>query len=141
MIRLARSHGSISRGRLLLSKRKPRLHPKMPTGSFVLSPLARLLALQRKRPGIGVVPAFVKFSRRNSLAFPWRFFGGNDEASFCCSTPERMPAGSIYRVGQGRLVILFALAFELLLGFPESRDARCDFGAVERGPFFLLAPS
>jgi hypothetical protein len=54
------------------------------------------------------------------------------------STPERGPAGSIQRVGQGRLVILLTLAFELLLGFPEARDARFNFGAVARESFFLL---
>jgi hypothetical protein len=54
------------------------------------------------------------------------------------SSPERGPAGSVQRIGQGRLIILFALAFEFLLGFPEARDARCDFGAVARESFFLL---
>src|ERR1051325_11179619 len=54
------------------------------------------------------------------------------------SMPERAPVSSVYRAGQGRLVILFTLAFELLLGFPEARDARCDFGAVARESFFLL---
>lgn len=54
------------------------------------------------------------------------------------STPERGPAGSVHRVGQGRLVILFAFAFELLLGFPEAGDARCYFGAVARKSLFLL---
>src|ERR1051325_5378512 len=54
------------------------------------------------------------------------------------SMPERAPVSSVYRAGQGRLVILFTLAFELLLGFPEARDARRDFGAVARESFFLL---
>src|SRR5690349_10113631 len=53
------------------------------------------------------------------------------------STPEREPARSVQRICQGRLVILLALAFELPLGFPETRDARCDFGAVARESFFL----
>src|SRR6185503_11735512 len=36
---------------------KPRLHPKMQTGSFMLSPLARLLHLRGKRGGSDFVPA------------------------------------------------------------------------------------
>src|SRR5207248_5539041 len=56
----------------------------------------------------------------------------------CASTPERGSTGSVQRVGQGRLVILFTLAFELLLGFPEARDASCDFGPAARESFFLL---
>ena len=54
------------------------------------------------------------------------------------STPERGPAGAVQGIGQGRLAILVARAFELLLGFPETRDARRDFGAVARESFFLL---
>ena len=74
------------------------------------------------------------------LRFQLTSFRDNGEASFCgsSSTPERGPAGSVQRIGQGRLVILLALAFKLLLGFPEARDARCDFGAVARESFFLL---
>jgi hypothetical protein len=56
---------------------KPRPHPKMQTGSFVLSPLARLLHLTEKLRGAGFVPAapgilFVEFSSLNSLDdFSW----------------------------------------------------------------------
>src|SRR5439155_6712614 len=134
---------------------KPRPHPKMQTGSFVLSPLARLLHSKEKRRGAGFVPGtlFPDFSSWNSSS-------GILLAEFCCgstrrtlsammakteqasagptSPPERGRAGSIQRIGQGRLVIFFALALELLLGFPEARDARCDFGAVARESFFLL---
>jgi hypothetical protein len=54
------------------------------------------------------------------------------------STPERGPGGSVQRIGQGRFAIRFALAFELLLGLPEARDAGRDFGPVTRESFFFL---
>ena len=47
-------------------------------------------------------------------------------------TPGRLPSRSVDRIGQGRLVIRDKLAFELLLGLPEARDAGCDFGPVAR---------
>jgi hypothetical protein len=50
-----------------LQNEKPRAHPKMQAGPFVLSPLARLLHLTGKLRGAGFVPAvpeilFVEFS-------------------------------------------------------------------------------
>src|SRR5882724_5164687 len=53
---------------------KPRRHPKIPTGSFMLSPLARLLHLNPELPRRGFVPARPKF-----LAVPLFAEGGSAE--------------------------------------------------------------
>jgi hypothetical protein len=61
-----------------LQNEKPRLHSKMQTGSFMLSPLARLLHLTEKRRSAGFVPATANFlggiSRWNSLVVPRAIF-------------------------------------------------------------------
>jgi hypothetical protein len=109
----------------------------------------KVAALQKKNvePPASFLP--LRFSWRNFLGgIRLRFrapysIGDNarDEQASAgsASTPERGPAGSVQRVGQGRLVILSALAFELLLSFPEASDAGCDFGPVARESFFLLS--
>jgi len=109
--------------------------------------------LREKRRSTGFVPAVANFPGRIFLAeiFMAEFAYGSTRripleitrrprkaSAGSASTPERGPAGSVHRVGQGRFTILFALAFELLLGFPEARDAGCDFGPVTRESFFLL---
>src|SRR6188474_832675 len=140
MIRPARSHGSRScaaAGRPL-HKENPAYIRRCRRGLFVLSPLARLLHLREKRRSTGFVPAVANFPGRIFLAeiFMAEFAYGSTRripleitrrprkaSAGSASTPERGPAGSVHRVGQGRFTILFALAFELLLGFPEARDA------------------
>jgi hypothetical protein len=67
----------VASGRPLHSE-KPRLHSKMQTGSFMLSPLARLLHLTEKRRSTGFVPANANFaggiSWWNSLLVPRAIF-------------------------------------------------------------------
>jgi hypothetical protein len=114
--------------------------------------------LREKRRGTGFVPAVANFPDGIFFAaeFSWQnfpggirrwfhtpyFVGDNAKAAQAsagsASTPERGPAGPVHRVGKGRFAILFAVSFELLLGFPEARDAGCDFGPVTRESFFLL---
>src|SRR3954453_19177105 len=141
---MARDRGASGRP---LHNEKPRLHSKMQTGSFMLSPLARLLHLTEKRRSTGFVPAAANLPAavpggiRLWFHAPYSF-GDNatvgQASAGSASTPECGPPRSVQRIGQGRFVILYTRAFELLLGFPEARDAGCDFGPVARESFFLL---
>src|SRR6185295_10757812 len=58
-----------------LHNEKPRLHSKMQTGSFMLSPLARLLHLREKRRGRRLRSCrSLKFCWCNSLVVPCDIF-------------------------------------------------------------------
>src|SRR6266511_5795502 len=142
MIRPARSHGSRSRvaaGRPLCKRKTPPTFENV-DGVFRAFTSRKVAALEKKTSRHRLRSCYRKVPGEIILRFHLTSFRDNGEASFCgsASTPERGPAGSVQRIGQGRLVILLALAFKLLLGFPEARDARCDFGAVARESFFLL---
>jgi hypothetical protein len=106
----------IAWGRKLLRNEKPRPHPKMQTGSFVLSPLARLLHLTGKLRDAGFVPAapgilvvkilFVEFCWRFLLVQSRRGFrapyAAGDSAKDLPVPPQRQ--------NEGRLVPFTALA-------------------------------
>jgi hypothetical protein len=66
-----------------LQNEKPRLHSKMQTGSFMLSPLARLLHLTEKRRSAGFVPATANF------------LGG-----ISCGSTRHIPSGITRRSGK-----------------------------------------
>ena len=103
-----------------LRNEKPRPHPKMQTGSFVLSPLARLLHLTGKLRDAGFVPAapgilFVKLSSLNSLSeFAWRFLLLESHRGFRAPYSAGNSAKDLpvppQRQNEGRLVPFTALA-------------------------------
>src|SRR4051794_10100133 len=65
---------------------KPRLHPKTPTGSFMLSPLARLQHLDRKPTDWSFVPPcqwFFASSAKSAFRFSIQRKARSDRAWLC----------------------------------------------------------
>ena len=59
-------------------------------------------------------------------------------SAVCASRLECWPDKSAPGVAHRLRIIFLALAFEFLLGFPETRHARGDFSPLAREPFFLF---
>jgi hypothetical protein len=103
-----------------LRNEKPRPHPKMQTGSFVLSPLARLLHLTGKLRGAGFVPAapgilvvkilFVEFSWRFLLAILLVQSHRRFRAPYAVGDSAKDLPVPPQRQNEGRLVPFTALA-------------------------------
>ena len=139
--RMARDCGYAGSPLIRINNEKPRRHPKMLTGSFMLSPLARLLHLRGKHREAGFVPAIANFPGEFSLCTRLRFDVRRQPRRVgkpLSVPPQRQNDSprSVQRIGQGRFAVLFTLALELLLGFPEARDTGCDFGPIAREVFF-----
>jgi hypothetical protein len=69
----------------LLSNEKPRRHPKTQTGSFMLSPLTRLLHLEIQQRGTDFVPGVASFFAE----YFWRRSAGHERRRHSVSVPPQ----------------------------------------------------